>query len=45
MAAVSGIVGNLRNMAIDMGNEIETQNKQLDRITKKVNISHPPYRS
>lgn len=33
---VAGIVGNLKAMAIDMGNEIESQNKQIDRITDKV---------
>ena len=33
---VSGMIGNLRNMAIDMGNEIGSQNKQIDRINQKV---------
>lgn len=33
---VSNIVGNLRSMAMDMGNEIDTQNRQLDRINAKV---------
>lgn len=32
---VSGMIGNLRNMAIDMGNEIGSQNKQIDRINIK----------
>ncbi|CAK9293427.1 unnamed protein product [Gordionus sp. m RMFG-2023] len=32
---VSGMVGNLKNMAIDMGNEIESQNRQVDRINQK----------
>lgn len=32
LVAVSGMVGNLRNMAIDMNSEITSQNKQLDRI-------------
>nr|AAO83846.1 synaptosomal-associated 25 protein isoform A [Lymnaea stagnalis] len=32
---VAGMVSNLRNMAVDMGNEIESQNKQLDRINQK----------
>lgn len=36
LEAVSAMVGNLRNMAIDMGAEIETQNDQLDRIYRKV---------
>ncbi|XP_057304707.1 synaptosomal-associated protein 25-like [Hydractinia symbiolongicarpus] len=32
---VAGIVDNLKAMAIDMGSELETQNKQIDRITDK----------
>lgn len=32
---VSGMIGNLRNMAIDMGNEIGGQNRQVDRIQQK----------
>ena len=36
MQAVGGILGNLKNMASDMGEEIEKQNKQLDRINEKV---------
>ncbi|OUC46987.1 SNAP-25 family protein [Trichinella nativa] len=32
---VSNMVGNLRNMAIDMGTEIANQNRQLDRIEQK----------
>ncbi|CAH1791850.1 unnamed protein product [Owenia fusiformis] len=32
---VSGMVGNLRNMAVDMGNEIDTQNRLLDRVNQK----------
>lgn len=32
---VSGMLGNLRNMAIDMGSEITSQNAQLDRISNK----------
>ncbi|XP_074654317.1 synaptosomal-associated protein 25-like isoform X5 [Tubulanus polymorphus] len=32
---VSGMIGNLRNMAIDMGSEIGSQNKQIDRINQK----------
>ncbi|GFN96590.1 synaptosomal-associated protein, partial [Plakobranchus ocellatus] len=35
ISEVSGMVTNLRNMAVDMGNEIESQNKQLDRINQK----------
>lgn len=37
--AVGGIIGNLKNMAIDMGNEIDKQNKTIDRITDKVSIT------
>lgn len=33
---VGGIIGNLRHMALDMGNEIDTQNRQIDRIMGKV---------
>ncbi|UYV81143.1 SNAP25 [Cordylochernes scorpioides] len=37
MGQVNTMIGNLRNMAIDMGSEIENQNRQLDRINQKVN--------
>jgi len=37
---VSGMLGNLRNMAMDMNNELESQNKQIDRINTQV--SHTP---
>lgn len=33
---VGGILGNLKNLALDMGNEIEKQNKTIDRINDKV---------
>ena len=33
---MADIVGNLKSMAVDMGNEIDTQNRQLDRINAKV---------
>lgn len=33
---VGGIIGNLRHMALDMGQEIDTQNRQIDRIMEKV---------
>ena len=36
LVAVSGMLGNLRNMAIDMNSEITGQNKQLDRIMVQV---------
>ncbi|XP_062575596.1 formin-F-like [Saccostrea cucullata] len=35
LTQVSGMLGNLRNMAIDMGSEIESQNRQIDRINIK----------
>ena len=33
---VGSIIGNLKSMALDMGNEIDTQNVQIDRIQGKV---------
>ena len=36
MSGVGNILGNLKNMATDMGSEIERQNKQLDLIQGKV---------
>lgn len=36
MEEVSIMVGNLRNMAIDMGSEITNQNQQVDRINLMV---------
>jgi len=35
LGQVANIVGNLKSMAIDMGTELESQNKQLDRINLK----------
>jgi len=35
MEQVSAMIGNLRNMANDMGGELENQNCQLDRINMK----------
>uniref|UniRef100_A0A914E003 Synaptosomal-associated protein n=1 Tax=Acrobeloides nanus TaxID=290746 RepID=A0A914E003_9BILA len=35
IAQVSTMVGNLRNMAIDMSTEVSNQNRQLDRIQEK----------
>lgn len=40
MGQVNTMIGNLRNMAIDMGSELENQNRQIDRINRKV--STPP---
>ena len=39
LGAVSGMIGNLRNMAIDMNSEITSQNKQLDRINVQVSVA------
>ena len=36
LVEVSGMIGNLRNMAVDMGNEIGSQNRTVDRINQKV---------
>ena len=33
---VGNIVGNLRHMAIDMQSEIDSQNRQIERINEKV---------
>lgn len=42
MGEVNTMIGNLRNMAIDMGSELENQNRQIDRINLKVRIyMHP----
>lgn len=38
MHHVAAIVNNLRNMAIDMGTELETQNKQIGTIYEKVRL-------
>ncbi len=39
MEEVSNMVGNLRNMAIDMGGEIGNQNAQIDRINLMVRLT------
>lgn len=38
---VGSIIGNLKSMALDMGNEIDTQNVQIDRIQGKVSHMAP----
>jgi len=38
LQAVDSILGNLKNMALDMGNEIDVQNKRIDRLTTKTEI-------
>ncbi|KAH8398632.1 hypothetical protein KR215_003284, partial [Drosophila sulfurigaster] len=35
LGQVNSMLGNLRNMAIDMGSELENQNKQIERINAK----------
>ncbi|XP_053142752.1 synaptosomal-associated protein 23 [Hemicordylus capensis] len=35
LVQVGSILGNLKHMALDMGNEIDSQNKQIDRINEK----------
>lgn len=37
---VGGIIGNLKNLALDMGNEIDKQNKTIDRINDKASSLH-----
>lgn len=36
LEAVGGIIGNLKEMALGMGNEIDKQNIHIERITEKV---------
>lgn len=36
MGQVNTMIGNLRNMALDMGSELENQNRMVDRINAKV---------
>ncbi len=40
MTEVTGMITNLRNMAVDMGSEIDSQNRQIDRINAKVKRVH-----
>uniref|UniRef100_A0A3Q3EX33 Synaptosomal-associated protein n=1 Tax=Labrus bergylta TaxID=56723 RepID=A0A3Q3EX33_9LABR len=37
--AVGSIIGNLKSMAVDMGSEIDKQNKQIDNITSKADMN------
>uniref|UniRef100_A0A3Q3WZE0 Synaptosomal-associated protein n=1 Tax=Mola mola TaxID=94237 RepID=A0A3Q3WZE0_MOLML len=39
LGAVGSIIGNLKTMAIDMGNEIDRQNIQIDNITEKADMN------
>ncbi|XP_062863726.1 synaptosomal-associated protein 23-like isoform X2 [Trichomycterus rosablanca] len=36
---VGSIIGNLKTMALDMGNEIDNQNKTIDRVTEKADMN------
>jgi len=36
---VSGLVSNLKNMALDMGTELDKQNRQIERITDKAEMN------
>jgi synaptosomal-associated protein 25 len=38
LVQVSSMIGNLRNMAIDMGTEIENQNQLIGRVQMKVRV-------
>lgn len=40
MGQVNTMIGNLRNMALDMGSELENQNRQVDRINRKVSVDN-----
>ena len=40
LAHVGSIVGNLKSMALDMGNEIDVQNVQIERVQGKVASQH-----
>jgi hypothetical protein len=39
LANVAKFVGNLKNMGLDMGNVLESQNKQIDRIQDKTDAT------
>uniref|UniRef100_A0A673M5N4 Synaptosomal-associated protein n=1 Tax=Sinocyclocheilus rhinocerous TaxID=307959 RepID=A0A673M5N4_9TELE len=39
LGQVGSIIGNLKNLALDMGNEIDKQNKTIDRITDKADMN------
>uniref|UniRef100_A0A8C4N3V5 Synaptosomal-associated protein n=1 Tax=Eptatretus burgeri TaxID=7764 RepID=A0A8C4N3V5_EPTBU len=39
MNQIGSIIGNLRHMAVDMGTEIDTQNKQIDRINSQAEMN------
>ena len=35
---VGGVLGNLKGMAQDMGDELDRQNKQIERVDKKAEV-------
>ncbi|XP_068194764.1 synaptosomal-associated protein 23-like isoform X2 [Antennarius striatus] len=39
LEAVGSVIGNLKTMAVDMGSEIDKQNKQIDNITAKADMN------
>ncbi|XP_067600623.1 synaptosomal-associated protein 23 isoform X1 [Pseudorca crassidens] len=39
LTQVGSILGNLKNMALDIGNEIDAQNRQIERITEKADTN------
>ncbi|KAH1172091.1 synaptosomal-associated protein 23 [Mauremys mutica] len=39
LAQVGNILGNLKNLALDMGSEIDSQNKRIDRINEKADTN------
>ncbi|CAL8303758.1 unnamed protein product [Boreogadus saida] len=39
LGAVGDIIGNLKTMAMDMGGELDKQNKQIDRLTDKAEVT------
>uniref|UniRef100_A0A8C8Z6W8 Synaptosomal-associated protein n=1 Tax=Prolemur simus TaxID=1328070 RepID=A0A8C8Z6W8_PROSS len=42
LTQVGGILGNLKNMALDIGTEIEAQNRKVERITEKADTNKDP---
>lgn len=42
LEAVGSVLSNLKTMAVDMGSEIDKQNRQIDSITSKVRRPPPP---
>ena len=39
LTQVGSILGNFKNMALDRGNEIEAENRQVQRITEKADTN------